>query len=219
MTRNTRIQCCCRKQQQQQPSRKTILLVPRRCTFIVTFVQLLLFFRHYVSNSSTSAFIFTKVNHFHILLEQKHQQRQQKQYNKKCTIPSLSSSPSTLSTALHLSNKNKNKNNNFDSRNSASSTSTYDVTKPMFDLYSLRSVRGDALTRYNTLNQSEPLRINILLFVLFVCICAPHLAEEVNGIAFVPIQYIGTSIIALLSGYFLQQQCTKRSIQILNKMV
>ena len=41
----------------------------------------------------------------------------------------------------------------------------FDITKPTFDLLSFRQIRSDALLRYNSLNQSEPLRINLFLLL------------------------------------------------------
>ena len=64
---------------------------------------------------------------------------------------------------------------------SPSSSSSFDLSKPVFDLYSLRSVRGDALTRYNTVNQSEPLRINLSLILTALLLCSPILVPEVTN--------------------------------------
>jgi hypothetical protein len=36
------------------------------------------------------------------------------------------------------------------------SMSRFDITKPVFDLYSLRQVRGDALNKYSSLDQVPP---------------------------------------------------------------
>lgn len=57
----------------------------------------------------------------------------------------------------------------------------FDISKPIFDVYSLRQVRGDALTKYNSLNQSEPLRINLSLLAAFALLSSPFLAPEVTG--------------------------------------
>jgi hypothetical protein len=53
------------------------------------------------------------------------------------------------------------------------SANQFDVAKPVFDLFALRSFRGDALLRYNTLNQSEPLRINLYGLLAFALFSAP----------------------------------------------
>lgn len=69
----------------------------------------------------------------------------------------------------------------------ASSSSTnlkmanFDLSKPTFDLFSLRNVRNDALLQYSSLNQSEPLRINLYLVLSVVLFSFPTLSEAVIG--------------------------------------
>lgn len=61
------------------------------------------------------------------------------------------------------------------------SNNQFDVSKPTFDLLSLRNVRGDALLRYNTLNQSEPLRINLYFLLAVSLLAFPSVSEAVVG--------------------------------------
>lgn len=57
----------------------------------------------------------------------------------------------------------------------------FDISKPVFDLLSLRTVRGDALIRYSSLNQSEPLRINLFALLALVLFAAPTLSEALGN--------------------------------------
>lgn len=68
----------------------------------------------------------------------------------------------------------------FNSRDNSNGIG-FDLSKPTFDLFSLRSVRNDALLQYNSLNQSEPLRINIYLLLTVVLLSFPSLSEAVIG--------------------------------------
>lgn len=55
----------------------------------------------------------------------------------------------------------------------------FDLSKPAFDLFSVKFIRNDALLQYSSLNQSEPLRINIF-FILALCLFAyPGLSDAV----------------------------------------
>ena len=45
----------------------------------------------------------------------------------------------------------------------------------------MRNVRGDALAKYNSLNQSEPLRINLSLALAFTLFASPTIAPEVTA--------------------------------------
>ena len=66
-------------------------------------------------------------------------------------------------------------NNNPNSRND------FNLSKPTFDLFTLRSIRNDALLQYSSLNQSEPLRINIYLLLTITLLSFPTLSEAVIG--------------------------------------
>lgn len=90
----------------------------------------------------------------------------------------------------------------------------FDVTKPVFDLFSMKKVRGDALLKYNSLNQSEPLRINIWGLLALTFFASPWLAIELNdealtttGISFAVLGAIG-------SGSLFLRECRKRKSQL-----
>jgi len=93
---------------------------------------------------------------------------------------------------------------------------TYDMSKPMIDLYSFRAVRGDALTKYNSLNQSEPLRINLALFAAFCFASSPWLLDELAGLpAFEdPIMTAGAAAGAVASVGLFLRECGRRSRQL-----
>lgn len=92
---------------------------------------------------------------------------------------------------------------------------SYDISKPIFDLYAFRTVRGDALAKYNSLNQSEPLRINIYAFLTVTLLISPWLAEELLSESnFSWIQAVGTTIAAMGSGGLFLQECRRRSRQL-----
>jgi HAMP domain-containing protein len=57
----------------------------------------------------------------------------------------------------------------------------FDISKPIFDLLSFRLIRSDALLRYNSLNQSEPLRINLFLLATISLLGYPLWCESVTG--------------------------------------
>mmetsp|Transcript_16699 Transcript_16699/g.23549 ORF Transcript_16699/g.23549 Transcript_16699/m.23549 type:complete len:475 (-) Transcript_16699:39-1463(-) len=78
------------------------------------------------------------------------------------TTADLNKFPSN--TSLHLSSPNQ-----------------YDISKPVFDILCFRSVRGDALIRYSSLNQSEPLRINLYALLALTLFAAPVLSEAVGN--------------------------------------
>lgn len=63
----------------------------------------------------------------------------------------------------------------------SSNKGQYDITKPTFDLLSFRPIRSDALLRYNSLNQSEPLRINLFLLATISFFGYPLWCESVTG--------------------------------------
>jgi len=90
----------------------------------------------------------------------------------------------------------------------------FDISKPVFDLFSLRTVRGDALTKYSSLNQSEPLRINLWAFFALTFFAAPWLAVEFNDES-LPLAGVGAAILAGVgsSGMFVRE-CQRRSKQL-----
>jgi len=107
---------------------------------------------------------------------------------------------------IRLQNNNNNNNNG-----------NFDITKSQFDLYSLRTIRGDALIRYNTLNQSEPLRINLYLLTTLSLLSYPSLSDAVIGEpATLPSTLLAIAG-ATFSGYrFIRE--AKRRIRKLNRM-
>ena len=93
-------------------------------------------------------------------------------------------------------------------------SSRFDVSKPVFDLFSLRSVRGDALAKYNSLNQSEPLRINIWGLLALTFFSSPWLAVELNEKT-LPLAGVAGAVIAGVgcTGLFVRE-CQRRSKQL-----
>ena len=66
----------------------------------------------------------------------------------------------------------------YNDNNDREDYKAYDLTKPTFDVYTLRGVRGDALAKYNSLNQSEPLRINLSLLAAFFSFSYPSIVSS-----------------------------------------
>ena len=103
------------------------------------------------------------------------------------------------------------------SNNRDNDSSSFDISKPTFDLYTFRSIRGDALLRYNSLNQSEPLRINLYLIALVCCFSYPVISEAVYE---EPASIVGTAVSALagvFSTYRFIRELGRRSRK-LNRM-
>jgi hypothetical protein len=97
---------------------------------------------------------------------------------------------------------------------SSSNNNQFDISRPTFDLLSLRQMRGDAIVRYDSLNQSEPLRI--LLFGLFAVAfaIAPTFTEAV-GYDSMDISAIVVSIVgSIISGTLFVRECKQRSKQL-----
>lgn len=88
---------------------------------------------------------------------------------------------------------------------------SFDISKDQFDLYSLRNIRGDALIRYNTLNQSEPLRINLYLLALLSLLSYPTVSEAVFGEPATLPGTIAAAAGAVFSGYRFYRECGRRS--------
>lgn len=107
--------------------------------------------------------------------------------------------------------------NNGDNRSSSAlqmSANPFDISKPVFDLFALRQIRGDALLQYNTLNQSEPLRISIYGLLAVACFSAPLVSEAVGG---EPMNLAATAA-STLAGFgsvvLFVNECRKRSQQL-----
>lgn len=93
-------------------------------------------------------------------------------------------------------------------------TSSFDIAKPIFDLYAFRTVRGDALAKYNSLNQSEPLRINLSLLVALSFLASPFLASDLYGQSLTLPQtalVIGASVASLA---IFRRECQRRNNQL-----
>lgn len=90
----------------------------------------------------------------------------------------------------------------------------FDVSKQVFDPLSLRSVRGDAIVRYDATNQSEPLRITIYALSTAILLTAPTLVETVGYEPMNTLTTIGTVALAALSGALFFRECKRRSKQL-----
>jgi hypothetical protein len=92
--------------------------------------------------------------------------------------------------------------------------SQFDITKPVFDLYSLRQVRGDALNKYSSLNQSEPLRINLAGFFALTFLSTPFLAPDLAGQSLTAPQTALALAGAVFSASAFYRECKSRSKQL-----
>jgi hypothetical protein len=90
----------------------------------------------------------------------------------------------------------------------------FDVSRPVIDLLSLRTVRGDALVRYNAQNQSEPLRISLYLMLAFVFFAAPSLSESVGYDNMNLPTSIGSYVLGLSNVGLFIRECSRRSKQL-----
>ena len=94
------------------------------------------------------------------------------------------------------------------------SANPFDVSKPVFDLFALRQIRGDALLQYNTLNQSEPLRINIYGLSAVALFSAPLVSEAVGGEAMNLVGTAAATLAGVGSVALFVNECRKRSQQL-----
>jgi len=85
------------------------------------------------------------------------------------------------------------------------------VTRPSFDLYTLRSIRGDALIRYNTLNQSEPLRINLYALATLSFFSYTAINEAVVGEPATLAGTVATAAGGCFALYRFVRECGRRS--------
>lgn len=111
----------------------------------------------------------------------------------------------TQKTKLDMSYYNNDDNN---------SGNKYNIAKEVFDLFSFRMVRNDALIQYSSLNQSEPLRINLYLLLSFFCFSLPSIDEAAFGQVFDMAQ-TGASIaggVASLGLFW--RECSRRQKQL-----
>lgn len=90
----------------------------------------------------------------------------------------------------------------------------FDVTKQVFDPLSLRSVRGDAIVRYDATNQSEPLRIVLYAVSALTLLSAPSLVEAIGYEAMNIPTTIATIALSASSGGLFVRECTRRARQL-----
>lgn len=90
----------------------------------------------------------------------------------------------------------------------------FDLTRPVFDLLALRSVRGDALIRYDALNQSEPLRIVLYGILALTCLAAPSLSEVVGYDEMGTPATAASILLAVGNAGLLVRECTRRAKQL-----
>jgi len=93
----------------------------------------------------------------------------------------------------------------------------FDITKPTFDLLSFRQIRSDALLRYNSLNQSEPLRINLFLLLTVSLLGYPLWCESVTGELPTALSSVGAAAAGVGCGALFNRERSRRSNQ-LNRM-
>ena len=90
----------------------------------------------------------------------------------------------------------------------------FDMSKPTFDLLSFRAIRSDALMRYNNLNQSEPLRINLYLLATISLLGYPLWGESVTGDVPTLIPTIGSIAVGIGTTALFWRERTRRSNQL-----
>eukprot|EP00568_Trieres_chinensis_P001664 CAMPEP_0183301378 /NCGR_PEP_ID=MMETSP0160_2-20130417/7519_1 /TAXON_ID=2839 ORGANISM="Odontella Sinensis, Strain Grunow 1884" /NCGR_SAMPLE_ID=MMETSP0160_2 /ASSEMBLY_ACC=CAM_ASM_000250 /LENGTH=498 /DNA_ID=CAMNT_0025463989 /DNA_START=172 /DNA_END=1668 /DNA_ORIENTATION=- len=91
---------------------------------------------------------------------------------------------------------------------------SFDVSRPTFDLFALRNIRGDALLQYNTLNQSEPLRINLYLLLTLSLFAFPTVSEAVLGEPSTLVTTAATALGGVGSFGLFLRECKNRSRQL-----
>lgn len=94
------------------------------------------------------------------------------------------------------------------------SQNPFDVSKPVFDLFSIRSIRGDALLQYSSLNQSEPLRINLYGLLAVTLFSAPLISEAVGGETMGLVGTAGSTLAGFISVGLFVRECRKRTNQL-----
>lgn len=94
---------------------------------------------------------------------------------------------------------------------SSGGNNSFDISKPTFDLYTFRSIRGDALLRYNSLNQSEPLRINLYLLLMAALFSYPAISEAVVGEQATLVGTAASTLGGAFAAYRFVRECGRRS--------
>ena len=115
----------------------------------------------------------------------------------------------------------KQRNTNFDKHSGSTSRlhndrqgNQFDISKPTFDLLSFRLIRSDALLRYNSLNQSEPLRINLFLLATISLLGYPLWCESVTGDVPSVTSSVGAAGVGLACGALFWRERSRRSNQL-----
>jgi hypothetical protein len=90
----------------------------------------------------------------------------------------------------------------------------FDISKPTFDLLSFRLIRSDALLRYNSLNQSEPLRINLFLLASISLLGYPLWCESVTGDVPTTSSSIGAAGVGVACAALFWRERSRRSNQL-----
>jgi hypothetical protein len=90
----------------------------------------------------------------------------------------------------------------------------FDVTRPVFDFLSFRTVRGDALIRYDALNQSEPIRILLYGIYSLVLLAAPSLSEAVGYGELGLLGRVGSAVGAVSFAGLFVRECSRRTKQL-----
>jgi hypothetical protein len=93
-------------------------------------------------------------------------------------------------------------------------SSQFDIAKPVFDVLSLRSVRGDAVVRYDSLNQSEPLRITLFGIACVTFLIAPTFTETVGYDPMSTPAVVASLVGALVWGGLFVRECHRRANQL-----
>ncbi|KAL3790478.1 hypothetical protein HJC23_012034 [Cyclotella cryptica] len=90
----------------------------------------------------------------------------------------------------------------------------FDISKPTFDLLSFRLIRSDALLRYNSLNQSEPLRINLFFLSTISLFGYPFWCESVTGEVPTLSSSIGAAGAGVACAFLFWRERSRRSNQL-----
>mmetsp|Transcript_35072 Transcript_35072/g.84936 ORF Transcript_35072/g.84936 Transcript_35072/m.84936 type:complete len:479 (-) Transcript_35072:1589-3025(-) len=90
----------------------------------------------------------------------------------------------------------------------------FDVSKPVFDLLSLRTIRGDAMIRYDATNQSEPIRIQLYAGWCLLSFVSPALVEALDFDPLTLPGRVATVAVSFLFGGLFVRECQKRSNQL-----
>ncbi|KAL7488763.1 hypothetical protein ACHAW6_014352 [Cyclotella cf. meneghiniana] len=90
----------------------------------------------------------------------------------------------------------------------------FDISKPTFDLLSFRLIRSDALLRYNSLNQSEPLRINLFFLSTISLFGYPFWCESVTGELPTLPSSLGAAGVGLACAFLFWRERSRRSSQL-----